>query len=85
VPDSERPEGRAPQSDAEKKVSGLFEEVLQVRRAGLDDSFFLLGGDSITLMRLVGRAQESGLKITPRDVFQFSTVEALAKVVRLVT
>lgn len=85
APDSERREWRAPQSEAEKTVSRLFKEVLQVERAGLDDSFFLLGGDSIALMRFVSRAQEAGLQIVPRDIFQFPTVEALARLADSIT
>ena len=35
----------------------LFESVLEAEGVGLDDSFFELGGDSITAIQLVGRAR----------------------------
>ncbi|MGP4030395.1 condensation domain-containing protein, partial [Actinomadura sp. 3N407] len=42
------------------------------------DGFFDLGGDSIIAIQLVSRARQSGLVITPREVFQHQTVEELA-------
>ncbi|MFG2091908.1 condensation domain-containing protein, partial [Spirillospora sp. NPDC048824] len=46
------------------------------------DGFFDLGGDSIIAIQLVSRARQSGLVITPRDVFQHQTVEELAATAR---
>ena len=40
--------------------------------------FFALGGDSILSIQLVSRARSAGLTLTPRDVFQRKTVEAIA-------
>ncbi|MGJ7538624.1 MULTISPECIES: condensation domain-containing protein, partial [unclassified Variovorax] len=45
---------------------------------GIDDSFFDLGGDSITSILLVSRARKAGIVITPRHVFQHQSVAALA-------
>src|SRR5262249_6642627 len=49
---------------------------------GLDDNFFGVGGDSILSILLVSRARRAGLELTPRDVFEQPTVEALAAVAR---
>ena len=49
-----------------------------LERVGIDDNFFALGGDSIISIRLVSRARQAGLIITPRAVFQHQIVEALA-------
>jgi len=57
----------------------LFSEVLGVERVGLDDNFFELGGDSIVSIQLVSRARKAGLTISPADVFEYQTVEALAR------
>ncbi|GAA1797257.1 amino acid adenylation domain-containing protein [Actinomadura chokoriensis] len=77
-----RASGREPRTPAEKLLADLFAEVLGVARVGIDDGFFDLGGDSIIAMRLVSLARRSGLVLSPREVFRYPTVEALAQVVR---
>jgi non-ribosomal peptide synthase protein (TIGR01720 family) len=73
---------RTPRTPEEETLSRLFAEVLGLERVGIDDGFFDLGGDSIIAIQLVSRARQSGLVITPRDVFQHQTVEELAAVAR---
>ncbi|WP_245623273.1 condensation domain-containing protein [Spirillospora albida] len=62
--------------------AGSSAEVLNLERVGVDDGFFDLGGDSIIAIQLVSRARQSGLVITPREVFQHQTVEELAAAAR---
>ncbi|HEY6788907.1 MAG TPA: amino acid adenylation domain-containing protein, partial [Trebonia sp.] len=71
---------RAPATTAERMLCELFAQVLNADRAGPDDSFFALGGDSISVMLLASRARRAGLPITPRDVFEHPTPAALAAV-----
>ncbi|MDL4819441.1 non-ribosomal peptide synthetase [Actinomadura opuntiae] len=79
---SAKASSRAPRTAEEETLAGLFAEVLGLERVGVDDGFFDLGGDSIIAIQLVSRARQSGLVITPRDVFQHQTVEDLAAVAR---
>ncbi|MGI5163448.1 amino acid adenylation domain-containing protein [Spirillospora sp. CA-253888] len=74
--------GRAPRTPEEETLAALFAEVLGLERVGVDDGFFDLGGDSIIAIQLVSRARQSGLVISPREVFQHQTVEELAAVAR---
>ncbi|MFD0280054.1 condensation domain-containing protein, partial [Kitasatospora sp. NPDC127111] len=67
-----------PATEREKLLATLFAEVLQLPHVSADDSFFALGGDSITSVQLAGRARLAGLVLTPREVFRHKTVEALA-------
>ncbi|MDX3078421.1 non-ribosomal peptide synthetase [Streptomyces sp. MI02-7b] len=69
---------RAPGTAREHVLAGLFAELLGLPSVGVDDSFFDLGGDSITSIQLVSRARKSGLALTPRDVFMCKTVAELA-------
>ena len=71
---------RGPRTPQEEILCSLFAEILSVPRVGIDDDFFALGGDSITSAQLVSRARKAGLVITPRDVFQYQNVAALAAV-----
>ncbi|MFD5095498.1 non-ribosomal peptide synthase/polyketide synthase [Amycolatopsis thailandensis] len=70
--------GRAPRTERERILCDVVARVLGLASAGADDDFFTLGGDSILSIRLVLGAAEHGLAITPRQVFQHRTPEALA-------
>ncbi|MEU8241046.1 amino acid adenylation domain-containing protein [Actinoplanes missouriensis] len=74
--------GRAAGTAAETTLRDLFASTLNVTSVGVDDSFFDLGGDSITSIQLVSLARRAGLEITPQEVFQLKTVAALAAVAR---
>ncbi|MGK4585533.1 amino acid adenylation domain-containing protein [Kitasatospora sp. HPMI-4] len=71
--------GRAPRTERERVLAGLFCELLGLERVGVDDGFFELGGDSITSIQLVARARQAGLVFTARDVFTRQTVAELAQ------
>ncbi|WIX76044.1 non-ribosomal peptide synthase/polyketide synthase [Amycolatopsis carbonis] len=71
-------QGRSPRTPREVALCTVMADVLGVPSAGADDDFFALGGDSITSIRLVLGAARHGLAITPRQVFQHRTAEALA-------
>ncbi len=70
---------RAPANAVEEILSGIYAQVLGVDRVGVDDSFFDLGGDSLSAMRLVAAVNASldaGLAV--RAVFEAPTVAQLA-------
>jgi len=70
---------RAPSTPTEEILAGIFAQVLGVERVGIDDSFFDLGGDSLTAMRLVA-AVNSGMDggLAVRALFESPTVAQLA-------
>ncbi|MFG3253799.1 amino acid adenylation domain-containing protein [Streptomyces sp. NPDC048172] len=72
--------GRAAATPREEILCGIFREVLALDEAGADDSFFDLGGDSISSIQLVSRALRADLLITAQDVFTHRTPAALAVV-----
>jgi len=70
---------RPPKTEMERGVARLLQEVLAVERVGVDDNFFDLGGNSLLLVQLHGRLQESlGRELTPMEIFNHPTVGALA-------
>ncbi|MGP3969991.1 amino acid adenylation domain-containing protein [Streptomyces sp. 6N223] len=73
---------RAAGSREEETLCGVLAEVLGLPAVGPDDSFFALGGDSISSLQVVSRARAAGLVITSRDVFQHRTPAAIAAVAR---
>ncbi|PWB35747.1 non-ribosomal peptide synthetase [Pseudomonas sp. SDI] len=83
LPDLEhgRQHYEAPRSELEQQLAGIWRDVLNVERVGLQDNFFELGGDSILSIQVVSRARQVGLHFTARDLFQQQTVQTLATVV----
>lgn len=54
---------QAPQGEIEEKLARIWSEVLEIDRAGRNDSFFDLGGHSLLAMRLVARLRDE-LQVT---------------------
>ncbi|AGI24443.1 PpsD [Pseudomonas sp. ATCC 13867] len=71
---------RAPESEHEQTLAAIWCAVLGLERVGLDDNFFELGGDSIVSIQVVSRARAAGLQLSPKDLFQHQTLQALARV-----
>ena len=73
-------EYRAPANAVEEILAGIYAQVLGLERVGVDESFFDLGGDSISSMQVVARARAAGLVCRPRDIFVEQAVARLARV-----
>jgi len=70
----------APDTEVEKKLAEIWASVLGVEQIGVHDNFFELGGDSILSIQITARANQSGLCVTPKDLFQHQTIAGLAAV-----
>ncbi|MDB9510448.1 amino acid adenylation domain-containing protein [Kamptonema animale CS-326] len=84
IPDTTRPELEeifaAPRTPAEEIIAQSWAEVLELERVGIHDNFFELGGDSIVSIRIAARLNRTGLKVTPKQLFEYPTVAQLAGV-----
>ena len=70
----------APQNEVEKVVARIWEELLRVKNIGIHDSFFELGGNSLLLVRMLHKLQESFAKeLSIVEMFRHPTIESLAK------
>nr|WP_231996353.1 non-ribosomal peptide synthetase [Mycobacterium scrofulaceum] len=70
---------RAPANSVEKTLADIYAQVLGVERVGVDDSFFDLGGDSISAMRAtaaINAALDAGLAV--RTLFHAPSVRRLS-------
>ncbi|HEX7243557.1 MAG TPA: amino acid adenylation domain-containing protein, partial [Longimicrobiaceae bacterium] len=69
----------APRSPVEELLAGIWRELLREERVGVHDSFFALGGHSLTATRMVSRARAVlGVDLAIRHVFEGPTVAELA-------
>ncbi|RSM44579.1 non-ribosomal peptide synthetase [Amycolatopsis balhimycina DSM 5908] len=70
----------APRTATERALSRIWAEVLAVEQVGVDDDFFVLGGDSLLCLRVTARLRaDFGAELPPRALFDNPTVGALAE------
>jgi len=78
--------GAVPRDEIERRLIGLFSEVLKrppaagkLSRIGIDDDFFALGGHSLKAASLVTKIHRYlGVKLSLADIFRAPTVRQLA-------
>ena len=69
----------APDNETEQKIAEIWQEVLGVARAGRDNNFFDLGGDSLRLMRVRSALQKAfGKEVAMVDMFRCTTIRMLS-------
>ncbi|RYP81490.1 hypothetical protein DL769_001961 [Monosporascus sp. CRB-8-3] len=74
---------RAPSTAAEQTLATLWAQVLDipVANVGIDDTFFQLGGDSVSAMRLIGVARARGAVLSVADIFRHPRLVDLATLI----
>ncbi|MEK0642960.1 AMP-binding protein [Mycobacterium ulcerans] len=74
---------RAPDTPAEQTLAAIYAQVLGLDRVSVDDSFFDLGGDSLSAMRVVSAINTTlNTDVAARVLFDAPTVCALAQKLR---
>ena len=77
-----RGEHVAPRTAVEETLCGIFSELLAMPRIGIRDSFFALGGHSLSATLLLSRMRSQlGVEIPLREIFRRPTVEEIAAAV----
>lgn len=71
-------------SRRQKKMRSLWSRVLRVpdENIGLNDSFFHLGGDSISAMKLVSEARAEGVTLTVMQIFRARSLYDMANAMK---
>jgi len=88
VPDTEgdRDSGYvAPRTPTEETLVAIWSEILRVKKVGVHDNFFALGGDSIISIQIIARANQAGLHLAAKQLFQYQTIAELAAVASTTT
>jgi hypothetical protein len=71
----------APRNEREKLLAEIWVQMLGLESVGVYDNFFELGGDSLLSFRIANRANQAGIPLTPRLLFQHRTIADLVKAV----
>ena len=77
---SPRDSKRYPKTTAQKSLVKLWAEAMSIPedQIGIDDTISVLGGDSVTIIRIIASARKSGLELNMNKVYQHTTLEAMA-------
>ncbi|MFB2983429.1 amino acid adenylation domain-containing protein [Microseira sp. BLCC-F43] len=75
----------APRTPVEEVLAKIWAQVLGLKQVGIHDNFFELGGDSIFSMQIVARANQAGVQLTPKQMFEYPTIAQLAANARTTT
>ena len=73
----------APSNEIEKALAGVWEDVLGVKRIGVNDNYFSQGGDSIKAIQIASRLQKQQLKMEIKDLFQHPTIRELSSYIKV--
>jgi non-ribosomal peptide synthase protein (TIGR01720 family) len=67
-------------NEREMKLAKVWSEILGVPLSEInpDSSFFAVGGDSISAIRVVSKAKQAGISVTSNQIFKTPTLSALA-------
>ncbi|MEB4211363.1 thioester reductase domain-containing protein, partial [Mycobacterium sp. 94-17] len=80
APDYTRDSYRAPTNAIEEVLAGIYAQTLALDRVGIDDSFFDLGGDSLSAMRVIAAANSAlDAALAVRAIFDAPTVRSLSR------
>ena len=74
----------SPHTHTQEVLAKIWREVLVLKQVGIHDNFFELGGDSIISMQIIAKANQAGLKLTPKQLFQHQTIAELATVAGII-
>ena len=82
APQDARPDDTAfvaPQSETERAIAAVWQEVLHLDAVGVNDNFFELGGHSLLLIQVHGKLREAlGREVPIVELFQYPTISSLA-------
>ena len=74
----------SPRNEIEEIIVDVYQEVLRKEKIGIQDDFFIMGGDSIKSIQIVARLIQRNLSLTIQDILLNPVVEDLARFVKKV-
>lgn len=72
----------APKKKLEKRLAKIWEKYLGIKKIGINDDFFELGGDSISAIQAVNAGRQLGLDFEYKDIFLHSQLSLLAEKIK---
>ncbi|MBF0275410.1 MAG: AMP-binding protein [Nitrospinae bacterium] len=73
---------KKPEGETAELLAGMWEKALSVRKVGMDDNFFDLGGDSLKAFTFIHELEEKkGMEVHVASLFNFPTLSAFSQYV----
>lgn len=70
---------KAPSTPEERQIAQIWKDLLSLNDIGVEDSFFELGGDSISVVQMIAKVRKLfNVPISLRKVFKIPTIASLA-------
>jgi amino acid adenylation domain-containing protein len=78
------PPYREPDTPTERTLAKIWEDAMGVSRIGVDDDFFVLGGDSLVASRVIADSRSAfGAQLPLKAIFEAPTVKTFAALIDL--
>lgn len=68
----------AASTELEKKLCAIWKDLFGLKKIGIEDNFFDLGGDSLSAIKFQVEALSQNINIAYSDIFSFPTIKQLA-------
>ncbi|OLT58219.1 non-ribosomal peptide synthetase [Moorena bouillonii] len=69
----------APETEIQKNLAEIWQEVLGIEKVGIHDNFFDLGGHSLMATQVVSRVRDTfNIELPITSIFEYSTIEQLS-------
>ncbi|MBR3226726.1 MAG: amino acid adenylation domain-containing protein [Atopobiaceae bacterium] len=72
---------KQPTTELQKQILGMYQKALGFDEISVDDSFFEIGGTSLTAAKVMMAAMVANIPIVYQDIFDAPTIEGLERVV----
>jgi len=75
-------ENTSPANSTETRLMTLWEKVLSIKKIGINDDFFSIGGHSLKVLNLVNAVQkEFDIKLDFQEIFENPTIAELSRII----
>ena len=72
---------KEPRNETEKRLEAIWEEVLGCEKIGIDENFFELGGNSITMVKVRTEiSREFNVDLALKELLKYNTIEKLSEI-----
>lgn len=68
----------SPRNETDEALQLVFSEVLKIENVGIDNNFFDMGGDSLTVIQALTKLYKYNFGITATDFYKYPTIRQLS-------